>query len=361
MGKATKIIFDPVFMSGNKYVEIMVAGLKERGIEPFSLGQAMRKPALFLSIKIAHVNWFEGLIGKNSLSLFIYFLRQLLKFSALKLTGKKIIWTLHNKKPHEEGFQTFKQLLFNMMVRQSDVIVVHNKASITWLEENYNIARKKIVFVPHPNYIGVYGPILENNSVRQGELRLLFFGAIKPYKNIELLIESIRGIPEKVSLTIIGEPSSTEYANKLTKCAEKMPNVHFRYEFVSNDSLNELLPLYDILVLPYNIQSSLNSGTVLLAFSYQRTVICPRIGTLADFPEEGWFFSYEYNSPEEHIVSLRNAIMEAFKKEDPHFFKQAGVELYQQVRKLNDPKLISGKLVHIYENLLGENKNYRDI
>lgn len=353
-----KIIFDPVFMTGNKYVSIIVAHLKKRQIEAFSIGESFRKPSLFFKIKIVHVNWFESLIGNNIFSITLYLFRQLFKLVMFKITKKKIVWTMHNKKPHEEGFQKLKQFLFNMMVSHADIIVVHNKFSIEWLTTNYTISRQKIVYIPHPHYISVYGDSIECGDVNidQKEVQFLFFGAIKPYKNLELLIETFKGIENGV-LTIIGQPVTEHYAKKIEALVGDSNNIKLRYQFVKDEEINTLLAQYDLLILPYSIKSTLNSGSVILAFSYKKTIVSPKIGTILDFGENEYILSYSYEDEAEHKEKLRQAIQLGIKKkhEQADFFKIAGQNLSAEVEIRNSPVLVAERLANVYMSLLKPN------
>ena len=69
----------------------------------------------------------------------------------------------------------------------------------------------------------------------------------------------------------------------------------------------------DIVLIPLDIKSSLNSGSSVLAFTMGKTVIIPKIGTVRDFPRE-LMFSYEYENESEHLNALVDKINEAFMK-----------------------------------------------
>ncbi|MGX7835548.1 glycosyltransferase, partial [Campylobacter fetus subsp. venerealis] len=113
-------------------------------------------------------------------------------------------------------------------------------------------------------------------------LKLLFLGAIKPYKNIELLIDLAKKFPLDIQLTVAGNPSSDSYRSELEALALDTQNIKLDLTFIPDEELPGYIHESDLLILPYSLASSLNSGTVILAFSYGRTVICPRIGTIDD-------------------------------------------------------------------------------
>ena len=52
----------------------------------------------------------------------------------------------------------------------------------------------------------------------------------------------------------------------------------------------------DVLVAPYNKESSLNSGTLWMAMSYKKSMILPRIGCVKDIPNYNdllYVYNYE--------------------------------------------------------------------
>jgi hypothetical protein len=56
------------------------------------------------------------------------------------------------------------------------------------------------------------------------------------------------------------------------------------------------------------LDSSLNSGATILAFSYGRSVLSSLTGTLADIENKSLFFSYSYNGQEDHKEKLKQQI-----------------------------------------------------
>jgi hypothetical protein len=57
------------------------------------------------------------------------------------------------------------------------------------------------------------------------------------------------------------------------------------------------------------LDSSLNSGATILAFSYGRTVLSSETGTLADIKDKELFFTYSYREQDEHKERLKEQII----------------------------------------------------
>ena len=116
--------------------------------------------------------------------------------------------------------------------------------------------------------------------------------------------------------------------------------MHVCFGFVENDDIGCLMKAADILIQPYDIKSSLNSGSCYLAFSFERTVICPEIGSTMEFPPE-LTYTYDYASDVEHREALIEAAVRAFTdwQTDKVGFTKKGHELKRLVDDDNSREL----------------------
>src|SRR5690606_13829812 len=113
-------------------------------------------------------------------------LKQFFKLVILKLLGKRIVWTMHNKMSHDVSADSLSNLLTSLLIRWSSKIIIHSEISRDILLSRFRIKPEKIIYCPHPNYIGHYGEVDPKGAVpKEKDLKLLFIGAVKPYKNIE--------------------------------------------------------------------------------------------------------------------------------------------------------------------------------
>lgn len=349
-----KVIFNPSENKENKYIDIFVDALEYADYEVYPLDGFLSSWKHFTSIKLVHLNWFENLDDSSKAATLKSFFRKLVALIAIRLGNKKLVWTMHNRLSHEKKSGKWSNILSSLLVRWADTIVIHSEESRVLLSQSF---LKKVVHIPHPDFIGVYGPIVQKQENRlENSIKLVFLGAIKPYKNIELLIRLARRFSDSIELSILGNPNSAEYKKEIQQLGEGLPNLHLKLEFIPDEDLPEILAKSDLVVLPYNLESSLNSGTVILAFSYQKTVICPKIGTIKDFGKaDSAIFSYEYHTPEEHFEKLSDRINLAIelKKTNPLIFEEMGQKMFSLVQEQNDKALAGQKLVELYSKLLG--------
>ncbi len=354
--KATiPIIFNPPDNSENQYIRILVSGIEKNEFLISQLDDLFKSRSHFKSIRLVHLNWFENLDESSKGSMWKSFFRKTVALAAIKATGKKLVWTMHNRLSHEKGSGKLSNILVKLLLKNSDAVVIHCAATEAVLREIYPKFSGKILLIPHPHFIGTYGPKLGLPMKPQEPLKLLFLGAVKPYKNLELLIRTSREFGDAIQLTIAGKPASESYAEELRRIAFGTRQIDLRLGFVEDLEIPALIGESDLLILPYDMRSSLNSGTVLLAFSYARTVICPRIGTIDELNGgKLGVFTYSYSSESEHKSKLREAIQNALEliKQDPNALLQMGMKMMEHVRKENDPAIATEKLCKLYRDLL---------
>ena len=165
--------------------------------------------------------------------------------------------------------------------------------------------------INNPRYKKVYHPVsFKENDIKKLDARqklqideekvILFFGFIRKYKGLDILIKSIKHLNANLKnykILTCGEC----YENK-----EKYINLIRRYstkdeiEWIDRYISDELAKLYfsasDVIVLPY--KSASQSGVIQLSYSYNKPVIAsniPGIKEMIDHGKTGYLFnSKEY-------------------------------------------------------------------
>jgi glycosyltransferase involved in cell wall biosynthesis len=113
------------------------------------------------------------------------------------------------------------------------------------------------------------------------ETKLLFFGIVRPYKGLDVLLRALAQAPEHVTLTVAGEFwGGTGETDKLIAALGLQDRVTLRPGYVPADQIPALFEAADALVLPYREATA--SQNALLAFSYGVPVIATTAGALAE-------------------------------------------------------------------------------
>lgn len=349
-------------INSNKYVQQIVNCLNEINIDARNIKEVLFNYGLFKEVKIFNLNWYESIESKNKFYTYIKFIFRVLLIYFLKINKKKIIWTVHNKEPHNTKYYKLSLKIMKLLCKKSDSIIIHcdkSKDVLSNLANNETVL-KKIVYIPHPNYIGVYKSknttedykILEKNS--NDELLILFFGQVRPYKNVELLIEAVKESNYRnIKLIIAGKPCNNNYKDNLEKLINGDLRIKTIFRFIDDEEILMLINKSNILAFPYDLNSTLNSGSILLAFSNKKTVIASKVGTLEHF-DSSLFFSYEYNTYEEHKKELQKQIEIVYKlfNENKEELNRMGDKLYNVVREKNSINNIAKDYKMLYRSLI---------
>jgi glycosyltransferase involved in cell wall biosynthesis len=107
---------------------------------------------------------------------------------------------------------------------------------------------------------------------------VLFFGLLRPYKGLEVLLDAWRGVAE-TELWIVGRPRMT-----LGPLRERAPaNVRFVPRFVSDPELPAYFRRADVVVLPYVRTERLDfSGVLATALAFGKAIVVSDVGGFSE-------------------------------------------------------------------------------
>lgn len=202
----------------------------------------------------------------------------------------RIVALLHNIIPHEH--RPGDRLLARFFVRRTQSFVAMSKAVLSDLSR---FDRKKPrAFCPHPLY-DHYGELITKQEARRAlglnpdDRYLLFFGFIRAYKGLDLLIEAMgdsrvkeTGVKLMVAGEFYGDPKP--YTDKVEKLGIKDRTLLFT-EFIPDDKVNLYFRACDIVVQPY--KSATQSGVAQIAFHFEKPMIVTNVGGLAEIVPDG--------------------------------------------------------------------------
>lgn len=352
-------IYLPITLSSNKYVDIVQNAMKENGITISGLKDCKSLKRLS-KIDVANLNWFESRIDKKSLidSLISYVVYSTILW-VLKIFRIRIVATMHNAVTHDAYHKALCTRFFKKVLRKADAIVCMNKYTFALLDElGGERFVKKGCYIPHPSYYGAYKEFDHDTlNLPTDQFNLLFMGLIRPYKNIELILQiasELRDLP--IHFYICGFAENEEYGKKLRELANT-ENTTVQLKFFEDSEMVEWIKRSDAVLLPYSNVSSLNSGAAVLAFSYGTTVIGTLNGTLKEF-DKSLIYGYDYKTEKEHYEKLKSSILSAFEdyKTDKKKYSLKGLRLQEIVNKEWNSTELGKKYYELYSNLLLDRK-----
>jgi glycosyltransferase involved in cell wall biosynthesis len=218
----------------------------------------------------------------------------------LRKHGVKVIFLCHNLFDHDA--HGFKRKVAESLLRQADGYIVHAEESAALLRELRPEA--PIMKRLHP----IYGHFPEAPTAlkNRGRLELLFFGLIRPYKGLDLLVEALGKLQDKdVYLTVAGEVWGNEAELRQQLAGYNAPNLDLHFGYASSEEAAQYFARADVVVLPY--RSATASGVLSLAYNYGKPVLATRVGGLPDGIVEsktGWLVDVSADALAEAIAHI---------------------------------------------------------
>jgi len=136
----------------------------------------------------------------------------------------------------------------------------------------------------HPLYAH-FGPKMEREEaaatlgVDPAKKTLLFFGLIREYKGLDILLEAFRSLPEDYQLIVAGEPYGS--FDKYQKIIDTLPGkdrVHVFPDYIRDSQVKQFFCAADVAVLPY--RSATQSGISSIAYHFDVPMIVTDVGGL---------------------------------------------------------------------------------
>ncbi|NJL35714.1 MAG: glycosyltransferase family 4 protein [Leptolyngbyaceae cyanobacterium RM2_2_4] len=312
-----KVVTVPYYLNENPYQKQLHVHLSDLGIQVSGLEGGIYMPAEVEHINpnILHLHWLQ--VFSRSPNFIRSFLR-LLKFMAgllvLKWSGVKIVWTAHNLKDHENTNPVLDQLCRSFVIQLSDAIIAHGEVAKQEILNNFRVSRENKIFViPHGNYVGYYpNEITQAKARKQLEINdskivFLFLGMIRPYKGVNELIDIFKQLhQDDVELIIAGKPLNPNIETEINQKIQGHANIKFKPGFVPNEEIQVYMNACDVVVFPY--RNLLTSGAAILAMSFGKACLAPKIGCLKEVLDDSGAFLYDPDAPNLLLQTINQAI-----------------------------------------------------
>lgn len=266
-----------------------------------------------------HLHWpsFAYNMPGTKLMQIIWFARFIGLLLLIRAKGAGLVWTAHNLLPHDRCQIPFLDILGrHLVIRLSNIILVHGPSPAATLEKRFPSAGGKIVLIPHGHWVGYYPVTMSREDAR---LRLgislditlfLFIGLCKPYKNLHELIKTFHTSNLDAKLIIAGKFQDPIYLKHNLSLADNDPRIQIIEGFIPDESMQLYLKACDYVVVPY--REILTSGTAMLALSFGRPLISVNIGFLRDVIADDIGILYAHEDPNGLAMALSEAMHRKF-------------------------------------------------
>ncbi len=212
---------------------------------------------------------------------------------AKQITPKKTrrVALLHNMIPHEPSL--LDKIFPSWFTKQADAYVAMTQ-SVLRDAQKIDKQNKVSIISPHPIYDHYGKKIDRTEAAKRLNLPdtgkyILFFGIIRAYKGLDLLLEAYAqsGLKEQnVRLIVAGEfyEDSQVYMDIIQK--HQMENeVILHTHFIPNDEVAYYFSLADIIAQPY--KTATQSGVSQIAYFYEKPMLVTNVGGLSETIPDG--------------------------------------------------------------------------
>lgn len=252
-------------------------------------------------------------------------------------TGTKVLFICDNVIPHEH--RPFDAAFTRYVFRAVDYFIVQSRTVERQLKEFWPGAAYRLA--PHPVYNIFGSPVDKQEARRALGIRasrvLLFFGYVRAYKGLQVLIRAVAALPREMDLhlMVVGEFYDDEQKYRaLIRDLGLEDQVTINSEYVPNEMVGRYFSASDVVVLPY--VSATQSGIAQIAYNFDKPVIATAVGGLSEVVIDG---ETGYIVPAEDASRLAAAIQKFY---DEGHEADFGARVRQEKGKYSWDNMVAG-------------------
>ena len=343
----------------NAYIDLLIKSLEEKGLKDLKIFRTKKDTVLevfnqivFCKIKsdrnIINIQWSTIIYGSKYLlkSLFTLCFNIILICILKWFFRTKIVWTVHNNFAHDYKHKRLDLFGMRVLIHLSDVIIVQQKSTLVKFKNKYS--NKNILYLPHPNYIDVYGSVRDrdfdlrrSSGFEDSDIVLLSLGAIKKYKKNEEIIKAVSfnrvKFPE-LKLLIIGK-GDKDYIDSLNSLANNDSGIIVKNHFVPDLEIPRYISIADCSIFYYD-ESEMTSGGIILSLSYGVPVISRNIAGAEMIDQNSGFIFKDSNELIDILSNLKSKIknfkssdiINSIKQDNWNYVSEELIKIYQTLK-----------------------------
>lgn len=205
--------------------------------------------------------------------------------------GIRVVSILDNVIPHEPHF--WDKWLIRYFIRSVDSFIAMSESVREDCLKFLPASRQDAVTLsPHPLYDN-FGEAVTKIDARsflglpQDKTILLFFGFIRDYKGLDLLMKAYKKAYTKdLLLVVAGEfYNNAQQYSELEKELGLEGTIEWRTDFIPDDKVRYYFSAADLIVQPY--KTATQSGVTQIAYHFERPMLVTRVGGLAEIVPNG--------------------------------------------------------------------------
>jgi glycosyltransferase involved in cell wall biosynthesis len=168
-----------------------------------------------------------------------------------------------------------------------DAAVAHSEHGAARLRRELGLDSARVRVIPHGAFdyltrLPTEAPLPPELEGAEGPV-ILFFGLLRPYKGIDVLLSAFRQV-QGAELWVIGNPRMD--VEPLRRLAAEAPGrVRFLTRFVDDAEIPAIFRRADIVVLPY--RDAEHSGVLYTGLAFGKPMVLSAVGGFPELGEEG--------------------------------------------------------------------------
>jgi glycosyltransferase involved in cell wall biosynthesis len=288
----------------NPYQRLFAEALEGAGVEVVRIRPRKLFPihwALSHRLDLLHLDWPHDLYqGRTP---FLQTIKRMMYGLGLRrLANHPFVWTAHNLSGHDAPDLEDETRMIQRLVDCCDGIITLSESARTQLQTTYRLpVRTRVAVIYHGHYIDAYPNTISTSEARlhlgiPSESRVvLSLGRIAPYKGLGKLIEAFRVVAGRGDVLVIAGPAHDPAFVAALQHQVDQPTGNGRIillpQRVPDEDLQVFFNASDVVALPF--QRVLNSGSLLLAMSFGRAVVAPRMGSIPEIAMPDAYFGHD--------------------------------------------------------------------
>lgn len=334
----------PGLLETNPYQKLFYRAMAKHGFDlvpafPMGFGDIWKNRR---SVDVIHIHWMPA-SEAGLLKSYYWSVRAFFRLLFCRLLGIKIIWTAHNLIPHDTRNHQLQCFQRFWLVRVCHLILVHFEGAKDLIGSKFGADPRKMITVHHGLYNEYYANSVSREQAREycgiepDKKVFLYFGLIKPYKNIEAIIGAFKNLDDpKAVLLLAGNVPGEGYKKSIAALVDD-GRIKCEFKFIEDKNVEYYFNCADCVVLPY--KNIFTSGAALLAMTFKRPLIMKKCD-----------FSVEYLSGHPANILIEDCDEASIQKAMESFLN------YQGPSALSDKDIEPFKWASIADRLVREDR-----
>lgn len=260
--------------------------------------------------------------------------------------GRPLVQTPHGllrSDPWQGGMRSFERLLGKM-----DALVALSEYGAEVLRGEAGIEPGRIHVIPHGpldylTRLPEERPLLPELAAVEGPV-VLFFGLIRPYKGVDLLLEAFREV-EGAELWVVGRPLGVDMGTLSDAARRSGSPVRFVPRFVEDSEIPALFRRADLVVLPH--RDAEQSGVLFTALAFAKAILMSDVGGFPEVAATGAGQTFPSGDAEALAAAISDLLA------DPGRREQLGAAARAAAEGPYSWDTVAAKHIALYEGLLG--------